>query len=946
MRSFASFLFLFALSLYAMNLDSLPFWEDSLIQKEEKIVVEENDSEQTLETSGSKTISVIVGDGGTEVNQELRLFMHGFATDGVYIEALLSDVGRSPGDQNTATLKEVDEVYFKVNSEYADLQLGDLTFELNNSGLSGIHRTTLGVMGSLKTEHSTISGTYGVDEVKHYSVSFPGVDGQQKGYVVGEVFSYLSLVKESESVYYNGVKLKRGKDYEINYAGGVLDFKNNILPGADDEILVEYDAYNSGYASTFLAAEGSYRSKHIWLDVSGFQLEDDLDRLKRSTLDSSDYAILKADKGDSVLRNDSSVILQRPASTEKASARIRTSFNDFFVDLETAFYKKDSNTISSEINGSQGLAFRYHIQSDSTGQLKHFPLMVGFSGNYSESTYQINEYAGTERDWNAYELKEYWDLDTARLGSGLRHEELYFRYRFFENIFGKTSFGYRQSTADSSWNSLRVESHLERLTESALLRATFRHVDAFDSLKINRNEGTLQGNILSGFFRPFANINYAYWNKDADSLKNISRRFKEEIGLALVSENWQLEESFAKKLYQTKTQNSDFQDSSKQFIWTEKATFQFQKFSLEHLFQYKKSDTWIDGTSDAYLSENTAKLKTEEYGIEGNIHYNFGLTKEQPYIAIYKAVAKGTGDVMYDSITGVFIEGVDNGDFVYEGMGRTDSLSAILAFNTNAELYFSITPGTLFHINHGFLKDLTLGLDFRSEAYDTTGKRVFLPPFTPKMVRKLTSGLYYAEGDIGLFPADFLTIHYYPGTEYEKKNLSQNYFQKKYWHKLHTNLKFSELLFLETEGFFENTELQAISNFNYDIYQLQFLVRKDLQNGFFIEPDMTYRYGKGQETDETFDAHLKEAALKFGYLKETKIDTYLKFSFTHLKSSLDYLPYQFMSGYDSGITYRLEAFAEIYLSSFLSMNTRYILRFSNNEKDVFQKWSMEARAYL
>ena len=45
-----------------------------------------------LETSGSKTVQVILGDGGTEVNQELHLSVRGEATKGVYIDALLSDV--------------------------------------------------------------------------------------------------------------------------------------------------------------------------------------------------------------------------------------------------------------------------------------------------------------------------------------------------------------------------------------------------------------------------------------------------------------------------------------------------------------------------------------------------------------------------------------------------------------------------------------------------------------------------------------------------------------------------------------------------------------------------------------------------------------------------------------------------------------------------------------
>ena len=94
-------LLLLAIYSHSLQVDSLPLWNDSLLASDhfqtEDSLADSTKNFNALETSGSKTISVVVGDGGTEVDQELRLSMKGFVTDSVYIDAFLSDVGRSAG---------------------------------------------------------------------------------------------------------------------------------------------------------------------------------------------------------------------------------------------------------------------------------------------------------------------------------------------------------------------------------------------------------------------------------------------------------------------------------------------------------------------------------------------------------------------------------------------------------------------------------------------------------------------------------------------------------------------------------------------------------------------------------------------------------------------------------------------------------------------------------
>ena len=58
------------------------------------------------------------------------------------------------------------------------------------------------------------------------------------------------------------------------------------------------------------------------------------------------------------------------------------------------------------------------------------------------------------------------------------------------------------------------------------------------------------------------------------------------------------------------------------------------------------------------------------------------------------------------------------------------------------------------------------------------------------------------------------------------------------------------------------------------------------------------------------------------------------------------IPYQMMSGFGDGVTYRLETGVSVEVNHFLSLSLRYILRFGDAEENVFQKLSSEAKAYF
>ena len=177
------------------------------------------------------------------------------------------------------------------------------------------------------------------------------------------------------------VELVRNRDYEVNYAGGLLDFKNGIIPGTDDDVRVEYDAYLNDDIYTMYAARGSLRLENVFFDVAGFHLENDVDRMRKSSLDSTAYEQLKNDRGGE-LKDSMDQDLHRPKMSERLGAGLRLQAEHrFYADVELGLNRMDSNTVSKNVGGPSGRAFRWFVTTDSTQNMNAFPVALLVHGN-------------------------------------------------------------------------------------------------------------------------------------------------------------------------------------------------------------------------------------------------------------------------------------------------------------------------------------------------------------------------------------------------------------------------------------------------------------------------------------------------------------------------------------------------------------------------------------
>ena len=940
---------LVACKAFALDVEQLPVWNpDSLFRDSVPVAVDSARPVQSLETHGYKTMQVTVGDDDTQVDQQLRLSITGMIGDSVEIDALLSDVDRKAGDQTTATLQEVDQVYFKATSRHWMLHLGDLTWQDSDLGLFSVERTTLGGMVGFRTNLSEVRAVAGTDGVQRISRTFAGVSGQREGYSLSGDGSFISVVPQSESVWINGEKLSRGKDYEVNYAGGLLNFRGTRMPHPEDEIRVEYDAYEADNVMGLYGVAGTFRHPNLYLDLSGFRLEHDVDRLKKGLWSDDDYKMLKSDDGSEFVRDDSLGELRRPMRTEMAGARIRLQgMHRYFADFELAASRRDSNTVSEEVNGPSGRAFRWFLTTDSSAAMRALPVAFSAYGNYVAERFDFSGFQGGDNDWNSYKLKDEWDLDSALLANGsYRHDEFALRFRLGAGWFGNVAWGYRQGDFER-WNSSRVKGGLTRNVQGHATELSLIHVQSQTEAAGERFQGYFSEKWERGFVRPFAGSDVRYTERDSAGLVDEEFSLRANAGISLVKDSWNVREAaeFWNVDRRGDSYGEEWSDSLRQVRWNQSAEIHLKQIELTHFLQYEYRDLAESGDENSWAGDLAGRFGDEKAGIHGTVSYKLGLTEEQTYTPVYKAVAKGTGDVRYDSLTGAFIEGVDNGDFVYEGMGRNDSIGAVLASNSGFTASMEMWPGRLFGVNSGILRDIKLSGSFNALSEDTTGHKLYFPALLPSALHRVSSGALSWSGNVEWeHPSGALAV-YRPSANFDKKLSSIEYYESVFRHEAEIGYKINEDHYMGLTGFVESDELDALQDLEWDIRSVSGKYRFHFLDGFSLEPGGRYRYGAGEEsTGREFDAYLWEASLRFGYRRINTFDGFVRFSYVQVETGDDVVPYQMMSGYSDGNTFRLEASASLSVNKNISFGLHYVLRFGDSEENVFQKLSTEARA--
>jgi hypothetical protein len=843
-------IFFLSLDIFAqgINPDSLPVWRG--YENTAEIIAQESTPEtekNTLQTRGSKSLQTSIGNGGADIQQELRLSIQGEATDGVFVDAYLIDVGRPAGTEVTTTLREVDAAYIGIESKRVKLELGDLNYEINRNELFGFRRQTLGAGGKLKGDNAEIIAIYGVDRTERQSTTIYGQPSQQKGYLLFSDSAFGLIVPSTERVYLNGVLLTSGIDYEINYAGGVLDFLGRIIPGPEDEIRVEYDTYSSINQSELKGVETAYRSKFIWLDLAAFNLRDSL-------------------KNDKML-----------------GARLRTGNSFFFSDLEMAMNEKDNK------------AYRWFFESDSNSQQKS---LVKFSikGGFADSGFAKPEYEGTENEWDAYILRDRWLLDSVPSGD-LRYDDFKTTIRLPLGFFSGFYIGHR------NFESVRNEGFLRRETKKAESQFSLAYIDTKKNASMWQSE--IQSKFLQSNFRPYGNFRM----DSEENLRSIS-------GLEWGNEN---AGNYANsEIVREQTDTTGFSN------WKTFVSLKEKYWHSNTLFQIRRDEDLAARQSTSWLLDQNASYNNPSSALRGEVSYAFNYTNEVPWVAIYRRVPDGTGDIYYDSLSGQYISGVDNGNFVYEGMGRADSLAS-KSYKNNLRWNLSLYPKIILDMlsaKEGFLNDIVF---FASGEWllHKSEKLLFLEnsalwehPKNKGSLMLAINNRWSKEPQINFEETMFgqeATAHY-KGRQKEDFSL---------------RLKREEIEF-------------TLSDLSWLSYEGELAWLREFGSGFSLEPFYSRKFTDGFYMENSWSATLQKGGINGRWQNERSSLAQLGISGNYVEKSSVVSPYSAVDGFEEGFSWRGNALAQISFNEHFYLSAQYIARMWRSE--VFQKFSLDAKA--
>ncbi|MCB4799053.1 hypothetical protein [Neotamlana laminarinivorans] len=260
-----------------------------------------------LNTSGSIARGVTVGNNQNSVlNSELDLQITGKLNDKVSLRASIQDANVPLQESGySQRLDEFDQVFIELFSERWRVRAGDIDLINDGSYFASFSKRVQGLNFNVNlgdSSNSTDLFAAGAIVRGQFATSqFTAQEGNQGPYKLegqnGEL--YVLVVSGSETVYVNGVALKRGEseDYIIDYNAGEIIFNATFPITSEMRITVDYQFSDRNYSRFIAYGGGEYKSDKFEIGVTVYSENDSKNQPLQQNLSEEQVQIL-ANAGD------------------------------------------------------------------------------------------------------------------------------------------------------------------------------------------------------------------------------------------------------------------------------------------------------------------------------------------------------------------------------------------------------------------------------------------------------------------------------------------------------------------------------------------------------------------------------------------------------------------------------------------------------------------------
>ena len=293
-----------------------------------------------LSTSGSISRGVTIGNNQNSVlNSELDLQITGKLNDKVSLRASIQDANIPLQESGySQRLDEFDQVFIELFTDRWNVRAGDIDLQNTGSYFANFSKRVQGlsvnaILGSEDSETNLfVAGA--IVRGQFTRSQFTAQEGNQGPYKLqgtnGELF--VLIVSGSETVYVNGIPVKRGEDqdYIIDYNAGEIIFNATYPITSEMRITVDYQFSERNYSRFVAYGGGNYKSKTFNLGVSVYSENDAKNQPLQQNLSEEQVQIL-ANAGD-----DRSLMVA-PSDVQEALNENRILYKKEFISGVEAF---------------------------------------------------------------------------------------------------------------------------------------------------------------------------------------------------------------------------------------------------------------------------------------------------------------------------------------------------------------------------------------------------------------------------------------------------------------------------------------------------------------------------------------------------------------------------------------------------------------------------------
>lgn len=993
-----SFLLFFCLSLFAQDSVFYLFQEEQIpVYKEESIpsIIQPNSSPLKeseglqLNVNGEKSVTMDVNQG-LGVTQGLILDINGQIDSVTQIQAFLSDQERDlEVQQYSGSLREFDQVYFKITNPFYALSLGDIVVNYQ-VGIHGRWKQNLrGVDASLNPQWGHSQASIGTSKSLYTVVRFQTNLGQQGGYNIesssGRIYS---IRPGSERVFLDGVELISGVDYEINYFEGQLNFLANRMIQDIQQVEVRFEFWEEQFVEDYSAISQTLNWNKSEIGIWRFT--------KARNYNNS---------------NDSRIIISDALELDSLRSQ-----NEVYYELKGEIYqKKPSNSFNVGdtlylpifLETNQG---SYRVVNDGVNIEEQYYEFVGNgNGLYDVSSEQeqnqAQEWRGAYGQTDFMGLNVHLEVDQVQT---TKEEETNSQKRITWEIKSSMD-SVDRKVIHYRWKGLREESGFQDFNQEDggfFLWNEWDLARDFSRAKFSLDEFEIQIRPSKGWINKFEYQDLSITEIDSSlvgsqyeyQMKYQSNWIQQENSLRFLTHQMNLSNDYHRKQIQSKTSiltshltpsfelvanergfdslfqenklkpslsyrrefdnynwshNSDFEyrevfltpevDSLTSYQFSESIEFNYKRqYQLrqyfnwtsqeEMLYEKSKNQFWLTQFEQSYWNEKSI--------IEGESRYELENTNANFLIPIYQRVPEGSGNVQFDSLTQSYVTQVERGDYRIAGWVNDSTQADQLQERSELSFFLRLNTAPLFQVKEGFLAYSQLGWRANFFTSDTARAKVWIPEW-----KSSKHSEYYESGqDQEIF---FLV---------DDENHSIGWWRR-------FNHQFTNGIGLQEESELSDLvdikysmlkrwkllpQFKKTNHINYgfgywDNYEWRLMFSYERPWGLFTRP--FYKIARGafiNSENQRQELQMDMMGLEIEFNQADVGISNLKLQSIQLNS--EELPFALTQGYSKGDNFEINWNNHIKMAQGLYVDFNYLLLWSRGTPETFQRLLLEARA--